>query len=432
MSDKSKPNTAIDQLFKFPLMSAILGRRSRRFGLGMSIPSGPLQFTSNHEPVPLSELEQAVLIASLTGVTGWHYGIPVSPDNAGEFAPYTERFTGRAAPINAAIGAPVVFYTDDNGVYLTNLRDTQPTKTREIEGVDDAARLLEVCRQHTVKLSEGRLDLPQEPPHVMEHNLWAGNMPGSTLFAPVSDSSETGLALLAMLVGSGYWLFDDRANQTAGKLEPFYRSGLLDESKKVPISNIEHTLLTSTASELAMMCHNAVLVMQAMGLGGWFYNGLSRLSVLGTWAEQGIQGLGFRIQRDERWTLPDPVGLDGHFETLGPPYQTDMREAVQVFSDRKFGSGGAYDSSIAGAFSDTPGVKRSVTPYSDEFLDCMGVMAQHLHDAYGKFPPTIPRVILIGYVQAQHIDLEFYDKHYKPGAYLETHSRHMETWHASD
>jgi len=41
-------------------------------------------------------------------------------------------------------------------------------------------------------------------------------------------------------------------------------------------------------------------------------------------------------------------------------------------------------------------------------------------------------VIVIGYVQAQHIDTEFYDKHYKPGAYLETHERHMETWHTSD
>jgi S-(hydroxymethyl)glutathione dehydrogenase/alcohol dehydrogenase len=35
-----------------------------------------------------------------------------------------------------------------------------------------------------------------------------------------------------------------------------------------------------------MMCHNAVLVMQAMGLGGWFYNGLSPYSILGAFAEQ--------------------------------------------------------------------------------------------------------------------------------------------------
>lgn len=429
MPDESGPEAAIQELFKFPLMTAIFGRRSRRFGLGMSIPSGPLQYQSSHEPVPLSELEQALLVAALTGVTGWHYGIPFTPDSPGNFASYTERFTGRAAPVNAAIGAPVLFYTDDKGVYLTNLRDTKPAKTQEFKGVDDAGHLLDVCRQHTTRLSDARLDLPQEPPHVMEHNLWAGNRPGSTLFIPVSDSSETGLALLAMILGGGYWLYDDRADRSAGNLEPYFRSGLLNESRKVPISNIEHTLLTSTASELAMMCHNAVLVLQALGLGGWFFNGLSRLSVLGANTGDGIQGLGFRTQRDERWTLPDPVGLDGHFETLGPPYQADMREAVQVFADRKFGPGGAYDAGFDGAFKDTAGVKRSVTPYSDEFLDCMGVQTQYFHDTYGKFPPTIPRVILVGYVQAHHIDADFYDKFYKPGAYLETHARHMQIWH---
>jgi hypothetical protein len=33
------------------------------------------------------------------------------------------------------------------------------------------------------------------------------------------------------------------------------------------------------------------------------------------------------------------------------------------------------------------------------------------------------------YLQAQHLDLEFYDHFYEKGAYLETHARHMERWH---
>jgi hypothetical protein len=169
-----------------------------------------------------------------------------------------------------------------------------------------------------------------------------------------------------------------------------------------------------------------------MGLGGWFYSGLSPLSILGAGAAEGIRGLGFRFQQDERWSAPDPVGLDGYYETLGPPYQADMRAAVQVFAERKFGPGGAFDPSRPGPFRDTAGVKRSVTPYDEEFLDCMGEIAQYLHDTYGKFPPTIPRVLLSGYVQAQHIDTEFYDKYYKPGTYLETHARHMQRWHGSD
>jgi len=40
-----------------------------------------------------------------------------------------------------------------------------------------------------------------------------------------------------------------------------------------------------------------------------------------------------------------------------------------------------------------------------------------------KSKPTLP-------LQAHHIDLDFYDKFYKPDAYLKTHASHMERWHA--
>lgn len=49
---------ALTDLFSYPLLEAIFGRRSRRFGLGIEIPSGPLKFTSKADPLPLSELEQ--------------------------------------------------------------------------------------------------------------------------------------------------------------------------------------------------------------------------------------------------------------------------------------------------------------------------------------------------------------------------------------
>jgi hypothetical protein len=73
--------------------------------------------------------------------------------------------------------------------------------------------------------------------------------------------------------------------------------------------------------ELAFMCHNMVLTLQGMGLGGWFYTGIDPSTVLGAYADQGATGLGFRFMRDSRWTLPNPVGLDGYYEGLCPPYQ---------------------------------------------------------------------------------------------------------------
>ncbi len=35
----------------------------------------------------------------------------------------------------------------------------------------------------------------------------------------------------------------------------------------------------------------------------------------------------------------------------------------------------------------------------------------------------------MNYVQAQHIDLDFYDRFFRPGAHLRTHAEHMERWH---
>ena len=32
--------------------------------------------------------------------------------------------------------------------------------------------------------------------------------------------------------------------------------------------------------------------------------------------------------------------------------------------------------------------------------------------------------------RAHHIDLNFYDEFYKPGAYLKTHANHMVRWHS--
>jgi hypothetical protein len=38
-------------------------------------------------------------------------------------------------------------------------------------------------------------------------------------------------------------------------------------------------------------------------------------------------------------------------------------------------------------------------------------------------------VMILNYLQAHHLDLDFYDQKLRPGSYLETHARHMETWH---
>jgi hypothetical protein len=428
----SRPD-GIRELLEFPLMQALFGRRSRRFGLGMEIPSGPLAYTSRHAPQPLSELEQALLVAAATGVSGWNFGVPYGPRRPDAHAEYTQRFTGRTAPTAGGFGTPVLFYTDDNGTYFTNTRDIEPRRVRELDDVeDDTERILAVCREHTVRLADTRLDLPPAPPHMIEPNLWMANAPGSTLFMPMADASEQVLSIMAMFMANGYVIMDDDEKRPAGDLQPFIRSGLLDEEKKFPLSVLVQAMYEANCAELAFMGHNIVLAMQAMGLGGLYYNGLNRWSVLGAMADDGVSGLGFRFVRDERWTAPNPVGLDGVFESLCPPYYPDMHAAVAAFVERKFGPGGAYDPGRGGPWKDSARVKGSVAPYSPEFVACMGETAQYIHDKHGKFPGTITTIVLPGYVQAQHIDTEYYDTRFKPGAYLDTHARHMQRWHGNE
>ena len=142
---------ALHHLLEYPLLNAIFGRRARRFGLGMSIPSGPLAYTSKHDPVPLSEFERSLLLAVGGGVSGWSFGVPYGPDRPDRHAHYSVRFTGRTAPTAGGFGTPAMLATDDDGTYLTNTRDVTPERMQAFEGIeDDAQRVIEVVRAHTV------------------------------------------------------------------------------------------------------------------------------------------------------------------------------------------------------------------------------------------------------------------------------------------
>jgi len=421
---------ALPALEAFPLVQALFGRRARRFGLGMELTSGPLAFRSAHDPLPLTGTEQAALVAAGTGVSGWSFGVPFGPRTPDAHAEFTLRFTGRTGPTAAGIGTPALFFTDDDGCWVTRTRDVRPERIQELaEEGDGLSAVLEACRERTIRVREERLDLPSEPPHILPPNLWWANKPGSTLFMPVGDASEECLGILALMVRHGVMVVDHETGEPAGNLEPFVRSGLLDRNKRLPLSELQADVHECLCLELAFMGHNIVLMMQAMGLGGLYFNGMDPLSVLGARAADGIRGLGFRFEEDERWVTPNVVGLEGVYEALCPPFQPDMHAAVETFVERKFGPGGAYARDAPGPWRDTPGVRHGIEPYSEDFVDCLSEVARYIHGKYGKFPGIRSTIVLPGFVQAQHLDTDFYDAHYDPGAYLSTHADHMKRWH---
>ncbi len=427
---KMKKTKALNDLLRYPLMTALFGRRARRFGWGMEIPSGPLAYRSKKEAMELSETEQMLLVAAATGVSGWNFGVPFSPPVAHSHTEFTVRFTGRTAPTAAGIGSPALFFTDDKGCYCTLTRDVKPSGMQELgKEVESLERIISVCKENTKSISEGRLDLPSSPPHVLPPNHWWANKPGSTLFMPVADAAEECLGILALLIRHGAYIIDEDNGKAAGNLEPFVKSGLLDTNKRFPLSEILTIVREGTCLAAGFKGHNMVLMLQALGLGGLYFSGLDDMSIMGARSKDGIKGLGFEVVHDERWVTPNPVGLKGVYEALCPPFYADMHEAVSAFVKRKFGEKGAYKADGIGPWRKANEVKSSVNPYEQEFIDCMGEIAQYIYTKYGKFPGLRSTMVMPGFVQAHHLDTEFYDRYYEEGAYLESHKRHEETWH---
>ena len=64
------PSELLDLAWSYPLFEALYGRRSRRFGLGFEMPEGPFRYNSAHTAVPLSGIEEALLVGAGAGFSG--------------------------------------------------------------------------------------------------------------------------------------------------------------------------------------------------------------------------------------------------------------------------------------------------------------------------------------------------------------------------
>lgn len=151
-------DSAIDHKF----FDAVFQRRSRRFGLGMEIEKGPLQYKSKHKPVPLSELEEAIIV--------W-MGLGIKNINLSDFPPHVGldlemQFTSKTIPALGDVHRTELFYTNDEGLYMIKMHDQLAhdfeglEKMTKIQRVD---RILQLFRESKIKLQDGRADLPNQP-----------------------------------------------------------------------------------------------------------------------------------------------------------------------------------------------------------------------------------------------------------------------------
>ncbi len=426
MGDRDIP-PGLAEALRFPLVEALLGRRSRRFFKGANIPEGPFAYRSRHESVPLTELERMMVLTAMAGSTGWHYLIMHNARYAPHLPNYAGSAVGRTFPSAAGFATAELFFTDDSGVYFMSTRDAPNLLVVGNEGEPDIAAWLEAHRGRIRKLADGRLSLPARFPHIEGHNHWVANRPGTLFAMPVADLAQYQLANLCYYLQNGYAVYDDVHGCEIEGLEPY--QDLYDPDNLVPLSFVERYSLSEATTELVTMCYAGVLMLQAMGLGGWMYNGVNPYSILGASGDPEAPGLGFRYDEKPEWSLPNPTGLPGVFEAYCPPHYPDMRAAVEALARRKFGSGGPFHPETPGPWKDPANVRSSAQVHDERFKACVAHQAQYTLDRFGKFPGTIPSVLTFMYLQAHHLDLEFYDRFYREPAYLRTHARHMDQWH---
>lgn len=419
---------AVRQTLQFPLVEGILGRRSRRFPVGGAIPSGTLAFRSSKDPQPLSELERALVLSLVTGVSGWNFGISHHDGYAPALPNYPSSAGGRHFPSAAGFHTTEFFFTDDSGTYFLSSRDAHPTEPSA--GPADLDRWLETTVSRYLRLSESRLHLPREEPYLEGHNTWIANHPGSLLVIPVADLAQHLIANLAFFLQNGYAVYDDINDRQI--LDAKSLGDLRHAGEPFPLSFVEQYTLAEASAELMASVYNGHLLLGAMGLGGWTFDGIDRLSILGASGDPAVPGLGFHVAQDERWALPNPTGLPGVFETLSRPHVRDAADAVEKFAQRKFGAGGPLSPLTGGPWKDTPTVRASAAPYDATFLARLSAQVEYIDDTFGKVPGTVPSVHVLNYLQAQHIDTDFYDHHFAPGAYLSTHRDHGQVWHGHD
>jgi hypothetical protein len=125
-----------------------------------------------------------------------------------------------------------------------------------------------------------------------------------------------------------------------------------------------------------------------------------------------------------------PVGIDGVFQAYCPPYYPDMASAVQAIWDAKWGRKGIYkDEGGPVGLKDRQSLDRLVDKTPDWCLEATKAFADYVWTTYGRFPATVDPMMMNIWFQAHHLETDFYDKYYQPGAYHQAVKDHMGVWH---
>ena len=459
MTSNSQP-PGLSKLRTYPLLDALANRRARRFSVGAEIGGGGLRYKSKLPPAPLSETEEAVLAFAASGISGMvlgdfaHLPAPGDPPTGGNVM---AAMTGRMHASADSVHSAGVFVINDDGTsFLKRPQDFSVAEIDRIGGLARAGDFGAIDRLLRVKVSDQRTEVPREVPYIFPFNKWDTNLPGTTYFLPVSEMSSMYLNVIfsAFDEANAFFIVDDRNNFQPAGLKQFGKSrgGALnddpDSGHVLPIQAFESLILEFVMAEQAFLAQNLSLMQQAMGLGGWTHFAsatehgwfealgfrLAQQSVTTKLNAGPIRRLIFRLLGQNK-SFPYALGLNVGGRDLitpfCPPYYPTMREAVLAYFDFKMNNitRARVEPSFHGVWKDAPDVQAMIPQFSEACLEASIAYCEYVWDTYGRFPSYYGPLRTTLASQAHHLDLEFYDTFYTPGAYTETQAQHNELWH---
>jgi hypothetical protein len=108
-----------------------------------------------------------------------------------------------------------------------------------------------------------------------------------------------------------------------------------------------------------------------------------------------------------------------------------MEEAVLAFVQHKYaqGTGTFRDGGAATAWRDGAAVQAGIPRYSDRAIEATIAYCEYIYRRYGRFPANSGPFRTILAHQAHHLDLEFYDRFFRPDVLSGTQREHWDTWH---
>ncbi len=459
------PPSGFLEALRYPLFSALFARRSRRISKGIKeVRAESLTYTSDQEPQPLSELEEAVLIATVG-----HTGLPKPDrpfeDEQGRDVLGTPNLfnVGRSSgsPDNAQ--ATHFFLINDTGTYfLRPPANPEPLGELQPDGQVrlDPDALVAHAQASKVRVLDRRLELPRQMPYYVGSNRFYSNLPGSTILLPVVDITRQYINGLMFLLTQpeGFrptFTDDTNLNRPAG-VRKWVRSGYLNGDLQFPLGVIGSL---RAPLEAPMLLQNLMLVLQSMGLGGWIHASFSgpiltghpyleRRGIRGAFAPEDPSGFiyqepRFRLRNIFNWLTfsdgvrPNPIGFQHEgevlIEGLSPPLVKNMDEAVDRVIEQKYGEGGVYrdidyfERIYKGDFAAR--YIEEVPGFTDTTIEIAKAVCNYIYDRYRRFPAHADAIQVPGiWLQAHHLDLAYYDKLFRDG-YTEKHRDHEDRWH---